>query len=242
MNRKTPFRLIPVIDLKGGLAVHAVAGRRHEYRMVEGALGRGDDPVELAMSMARRCGTNCVYVADLDAIAGLSPHSALLDSLVARGLEIWLDAGITGPGDAKPWLERHGTTTLVLGLETVRGSMALVETVAMAPSRSAFSLDLVAGEPRVAEGWHTRNPEEMFRTAAGAGVTRMLAIDLAKVGTGSGPWGGSIVDAWRRSGAIGELLAGGGVRGREDLNTLAGQGFDGALVATALHLGVDLAP
>lgn len=241
MSRQTPFRLIPVIDLKGGLAVHAVAGRRHEYRMVEGALGRGDAPVELAKSMARRCGTNQVYVADLDAIAGLPPHFALVDSLVARGLEVWLDAGITGPVDARPWLERHGTTTLVLGLETLRGPMALAETAAMDSNRIAFSLDLVAGEPRAAEGWRTRNPEEMFRAAAGAGVTRMLAIDLARVGTASGPWGGSIVDAWQRSGAAGELLAGGGVRGRDDLNSLAIHGFHGALVATALHRGVDLA-
>lgn len=237
---KTPFRLIPVIDLKGGLAVHAVAGRRDEYRMVDGALGRGDDPVELATAMARRCGTKQVYVADLDAIAGLPPHGEWIDGLVTRGLKVWLDAGITGPDDASPWLERHGTTRLVLGLETVRGPRALAEAAAIDPARIAFSLDLVAGEPKAAEGWNSKNPEDMFRSAAKAGITSMLAIDLARVGTGGGPWGGKIVDSWRRSGAAGELMAGGGVRGREDLNALAGQGFDGALVATALHLGVDI--
>lgn len=241
MNKDSPFRLIPVIDLKGGLAVHAVAGKRDEYRMVEGALGRGDAPVELAVSMTSRCGTNRLYVADLDAIAGLAPHFALVDSLVARGLEVWLDAGITGPGDAKPWLKRHGNTTLVLGLETVQGPKALADATAIDPNRIAFSLDLVAGEPRMAEGWSTKNPEAMFRTAAEAGVTRMLAIDLARVGTASGPWGENIVHAWQRSGAAGELLAGGGVRGRNDLDSLAAVGFHGALVATALHRGAELA-
>jgi phosphoribosylformimino-5-aminoimidazole carboxamide ribotide isomerase len=34
-----------------------------------------------------------------------------------------------------------------------------------------------------------------------------------------------------------ELVAGGGVRGREDLEQLAEVGVDGALVATALHTG-----
>jgi len=61
-------------------------------------------------------------------------------------------------------------------------------------------------------------------------------IDLARVGTGRGldlDLLASVRDATRGS----RLLAGGGVRGVEDLARLADVGCDGALVATALHDG-----
>jgi phosphoribosylformimino-5-aminoimidazole carboxamide ribotide isomerase len=232
------FNLVPVIDLKHGRAVHAVAGRRDAYQTARGVLGDGDDPVALALAMAKACQTNRLYVADLDAIAGLTPQRALVDSLALAGLELWLDAGVTEPADAWPWLEADDTLTVVLGLETIRGPRALAEAARRDPSRFAFSLDLVAGEPRRAPGWETGGMAELFGAATDAGIRRMLAIDLARVGTGDGPWGQGVVEAWRRAGATGELLAGGGVRGPDDLMTLAQTGFHGALVATALHRGM----
>jgi phosphoribosylformimino-5-aminoimidazole carboxamide ribotide isomerase len=39
-----------------------------------------------------------------------------------------------------------------------------------------------------------------------------------------------------------EIVVGGGVHGPGDLQALAGQGFDGALVATALHAGAITGP
>jgi len=232
------FNLVPVIDLKHGRAVHAVAGRREAYQTARGVLGDGDDPVSLALAMARACRTKRLYVADLDAIAGLPPQCDLVDSLASAGLELWLDAGVTGPADAWPWLEVDGNLMVVLGLETVRGPRALAEAARRNPGRFAFSLDLVSGEPRRAPGWETGDMAELFGAAMDAGIRRMLAIDLARVGTGNGPWGQGVVEAWRRAGATGELLAGGGVRGPDDLRALADTGFHGALVATALHRGM----
>jgi phosphoribosylformimino-5-aminoimidazole carboxamide ribotide isomerase len=61
-------------------------------------------------------------------------------------------------------------------------------------------------------------------------------IDLARVGTATGI-DLELIARVRKAVPKMTLLAGGGVRGREDLARLADAGCDGALVATALHDG-----
>ena len=69
------MRVIPVIDLKGGVAVHAVRGERERYRPLRSRIAEGSDPVELTRAVRERFGLDELYVADLDAIAG-GPGSA----------------------------------------------------------------------------------------------------------------------------------------------------------------------
>jgi phosphoribosylformimino-5-aminoimidazole carboxamide ribotide isomerase len=64
----------------------------------------------------------------------------------------------------------------------------------------------------------------------------VAVLDLARVGAGDGL--DTHLIARVRNAAPGvSLLAGGGVRGLDDLMRLADAGCDGALVATALHNG-----
>ena len=64
------MRVIPVIDLKGGLAVHAVRGDRERYRPLRSRIAEGSDPVDLTHAVRERFGLDELYVADLDAIGG----------------------------------------------------------------------------------------------------------------------------------------------------------------------------
>ena len=64
----------------------------------------------------------------------------------------------------------------------------------------------------------------------------MIVLDLARVGTGSGPDVALMGELCARFPEL-ELLAGGGVRDASDLHALAEAGAAGALVATALHSG-----
>ena len=64
----------------------------------------------------------------------------------------------------------------------------------------------------------------------------LIVIDLARVGTGAGLDLGLIARVREATPAL-TLLAGGGVRGPDDILRLADAGCDGALVATALHVG-----
>jgi len=72
--------------------------------------------------------------------------------------------------------------------------------------------------------------------ARDAGAGAVIVIDLARVGTGRG-LDLELIARVREAAPEPILLAGGGVRGLDDLTRLADAGCDGALVATALHDG-----
>ena len=69
------------------------------------------------------------------------------------------------------------------------------------------------------------------------GVRRLIVLDLADVGTNQGPSTIPLLCRLRRLSDALELIAGGGVRDREDLQRLQDAGCDGALIASALHDG-----
>ena len=110
----------------------------------------------------------------------------------------------------------------------------------MGSDRVALSLDLRDGEPVVAAGAAAGIQHEpahgLAARAGAAGVGSVIVIDLARVGEGTG-LDLELIARVREAVPGLTLLAGGGVRGPEDLVRLAGAGCDGALVATALHEG-----
>src|SRR5690349_10552172 len=112
------MQIIPVIDLKGGMAVHALRGERERYAPVQGLFTSGGDAVALATSYRDRLGCRACYVADLDAIAGAPGHAALLRELAALGLALWVDAGVSSAAAA--WqLSDIGVSKIIVGSESL---------------------------------------------------------------------------------------------------------------------------
>jgi len=218
-------RVIGVIDLIGGRAVRAYAGRRDQYQPI----GGGADVAQAQVAS----GVGELYVADLDAIVGRPTHDAAVRAIASIGVPLWLDAGVSSLDRARHALDL-GSTQVVVGLETLQSFDALQAICAgIGGDRVAFSLDLRGGEPIAGHDIRHETPERLAARAADAGAGSVIVIDLARVGTRVG------LDfellARVRAAAPGiTLLAGGGVRGAEDLEKLAGAGCDGALVATAL--------
>ena len=225
------MRIVPVLDLKGGIVVHARRGARGEYAPLRSPLVEGCEPVAVARALCEATDTGTLYVADLDAIAGAPADVAMIASL-STVAEVWVDAGATTPNRAAA-LARAGAARNVVGTE----SLGSGETGRVGGPKRMLSVDLRDGRlisPR---------PELAGREAVAAaplvttlGVHEVLVIDLARVGSGSGP----PLDA------VGELAAalpgvaiyaGGGVRDDGDLRALDAAGAAGALVATALHEG-----
>jgi phosphoribosylformimino-5-aminoimidazole carboxamide ribotide isomerase len=236
------MRVIGVVDLLAGCAVHARAGHRESYSPVQAVAGRRIEPGD-ALALARgyvgQLGVTELYTADLDAILGGMPQDALVAAVADLGAPLWLDAGISSPGRAQHALGL-GAARVVVGLETLPSYDALERICAVVGgSRVAFSLDLREGEPVVASGGAIAPgdaAELVAARAAAAGAGAVIVIDLARVGTGRGL--DLALIARVRDAVPGlTLLAGGGVRGIEDLARLAEAGCEGALVATALHDG-----
>ncbi len=237
------MRVIPVLDLHAGRAVLARGGSRATYRPAPSLLvpeRPPGDALALARAFRDRLGCDECYVADLDAIAGAPPQTALLRSLTRAGVQVLLDSGAADPARARQAVA-DGVARVVVGLETLPSFDALrAIAAAVGNQRIVFSLDLRGGEPIVAAGaaaaLHGAAPLELARAAVAAGAPALLVLDLARVGSGRGLDLALVADL-RRAHPTLELLAGGGVGSRRDLERLADAGCDGALVATALHDG-----
>jgi phosphoribosylformimino-5-aminoimidazole carboxamide ribotide isomerase len=177
-----------------------------------------------------------LYVADLDAIAGGLSQDAVIAALTARGAPVWLDAGVTSVERAQDAVEL-GAAQVVVGLETLQSFAALAAIcAAVGGDRVAFSLDLRSGQPQTRAGFNSRGeptPNVLAAHAAEAGVGSVIVIDLARVGAAAG-LDLEMIASVREAVPQLTLLAGGGVRGAQDIAALADIGCDGALVATAL--------
>jgi phosphoribosylformimino-5-aminoimidazole carboxamide ribotide isomerase len=234
------MRVVPVLDLKGGVAVHAIRGERHAYAPVQSVLSPSAEPVALARAFQERLGSDACYVADLDAITGAGDHGPVVRAIAELGLAVWLDAGVATAEDAGQ-AAAGGARRVIIGTETLRDPRDLPGMVKAARASGAdciLSLDhrgglLLGGSPAVAGADAT----DLATVAWAAGIRSFIVLDLARVGARSGP---ETEPARRLRGHLpdAEIVLGGGVRGRDDLLALETAGYQAALVGTALHTGV----
>lgn len=229
------MRIVPVLDLKGGVVVHARRGHRADYAPLRSPLVDGCEPVAVARALCDVCRSGTLYVADLDALGGAPADMATLAALAAVA-EPWVDAGATSAEGAAA-LGRAGVARNVVGTESLGlgdPDERMLAAVAPAPVLSVDLRDgaLISPRPDLAG----RGAAAAAPLARSLGVREVLVIDLARVGSGAGPPLRAVDELAR---ALPELAiyAGGGVRDGEDLHALESVGAAGALVATALHEG-----
>jgi phosphoribosylformimino-5-aminoimidazole carboxamide ribotide isomerase len=241
------MQIIPVLDIAGGIAVHAQAGDRTHYAPLESDLvpGRVGDAVAVLRAFHSTLGIHACYIADLDAIQGGAVQRTLIRELsefhTGFAGALLVDAGTHLPEGALEVLS-CGASEVVVGLETLQAFSDLRNIVeVVGPSRMVFSLDLRLGTPilhRAMQDLRGPGPdaESVAEEAANAGAATILLLDLGRVGTGVGVDLGLIESLRNRLAGI-RLLAGGGVLTRRDLERMRDAGCDGALVASAIHNG-----
>ena len=101
-----PFSVIPVLDLKDGKAVHAIAGRRDHYQPIRSILHASSEPIALARAIRDTLGLHTLYLADLDAIGGWPPNLRIYQQIIALGICIYgLMSGVRDVISVAPLLE-----------------------------------------------------------------------------------------------------------------------------------------
>ncbi len=235
------FQVIPVLDLKNGCAVAAIAGLRDHYQPVRSILHASSDPLELARALRDTLGLRALYLADLDAIAGSPPDVALYEKLIETGSHLIVDPGLRDLESAGRLLELdRASSAIVAALETLDGPIALREMIEeLGAERTVFSLDLFNGRPRIAMpgAWKSTDPLDLAHEAIELGIRRLLLLDLARVGTGRGPGTLTLLSQIRAHHPDIQLIAGGGISRLSEVLELKAQGACAALVASALHDG-----
>jgi phosphoribosylformimino-5-aminoimidazole carboxamide ribotide isomerase len=237
--RVTNSRVIPVLDVKQGRAVHAIGGNRSHYQPVRSVLHPSADPVQIARAYREILGFDEVYIADLDAISGDSPSRSLYRKLAELGLHLWIDAGIRSADDISLLLDLE-SSTIVIGLETLSGPLPLRKILDQAGSeRIVTSLDLFERVPRLPSGadWFSRDPYFLAHQILELGARRLLLLDLSRVGTGQGTGTSDLLASLRHIDEDVEISVGGGVACIEDVVALRKQGAESVLVGSALQDG-----
>jgi phosphoribosylformimino-5-aminoimidazole carboxamide ribotide isomerase len=230
------LKIIPVIDVLGGIAVHAVRGRRKEYQLLKSILCASADPVDVAVSL-EALGFDKLYVADLDAITGGQPAFSLFKRIADKtGLDLMVDAGITGLKKAEEVLKSR-VSKVIIGTETLASTSFVAEAVeSFGSEKIIVSLDLMGD--RILSSFELgrlAEPMTFLRELEKQGVSQVIVLDLAKVGSSEGVNTAFLREVLANIKA--KVLVGGGVRDVKDLVELQELGVFGVLVATALHVG-----
>jgi HisA/HisF family protein len=221
------FAVIPVIDLKDGLVVHARAGKRAAYQPLISPFGPAHDALAIARALLAITGSLELYVADLDAIGGTGHHFELCRELADAlpDATLWIDAGFSDVTDCAFWLP--------LGAALVIGSESIASLDAWHNIRASFGHNVVLSLDFDEKG--LRGPEQVMADPA-LWPDRLILMSLGRVGMEGGPDLSRLQETLRLAGSRAVFTAG-GVRNVDDIEEAAAAGARGALVATALHSG-----
>jgi phosphoribosylformimino-5-aminoimidazole carboxamide ribotide isomerase len=231
------MRVIPVIDILNNTVVHAIRGKREEYKPVKSVLCENSNPIDVALMFRTHFRFKELYVADLNAIMMKSAFSNVYSQIKSQSdLTLMVDAGVKNIDEANR-LFNGGVSKVIVGTETLENRNFIEQAILnFGANRIIVSLDLLnrtvlSSDPLL----KFSDPFFAAQIIGNMGVKQIIVLDLAKVGSGEGvdvEFLKKIVDRFEY-----DVLVGGGIRNINDLTELRKIGISGALVATALHTG-----
>jgi phosphoribosylformimino-5-aminoimidazole carboxamide ribotide isomerase len=217
-------KIIPVIDLKDGVVVHARQGERDYYQPMRSSLCWSSNIHDVIQAYLSLYAFDTFYIADLDALTGQDNHDALINEVLTAFPQtvFWVDKGYRVYSEAETYLANYRS---VLGSESYCDDV--VTELKAFDGRFVLSLDYKGDDGLGAqclfddaEFW----PEDI------------VIMTLARVGGVSGPDFEKLKWFCQRY-PNKNFIAAGGVRDINDLIELQNCGIQYALVASALHSG-----
>jgi phosphoribosylformimino-5-aminoimidazole carboxamide ribotide isomerase len=231
------MQIIPVIDIKNGIAVHAKGGHRERYAALETRFADVPEPTAIIAGMLTVLKIARIYIADLDAItksADSSARAAADNNAMIRqlardypNLDFMIDSGLTVRSVLDDYLQ-HDNLEFVIASETLSTLQDYNAVMTRIPAtRGVLSLDR-RGDRRL-------GPAALFERPS-MWPQRVINMNLACVGGDDGPdWDG--LEALRARCPDCHIYAAGGVRDLDDLGRLVALGTTAVLIGSALHDG-----
>ncbi|HJT29126.1 MAG TPA: 1-(5-phosphoribosyl)-5-[(5-phosphoribosylamino)methylideneamino]imidazole-4-carboxamide isomerase [Pyrinomonadaceae bacterium] len=224
--------IIPAIDLKNGLCVRLLQGRKSEMTVYH------EDPVQVAREFAS-AGAEMIHVVDLDGAfsEAESPNRTVLRRIVdAVDVPIEFGGGIRSLDNVQQLCDA-GVAWVVLGTVAAEAPAKLKEFVTSFGSKICVGIDARDGCV-MTRGWETATPlmaVDLARSVAECGVERIIYTDIARDGALVGPNIEQTL-AVARSANV-RVTASGGVSSLDDIERLRDAGVDSVIVGKALYEG-----
>ena len=221
------FRIVFVMDIRNGEAVHAVRGDREKYKPVRSRICGSSAPMDIISKLM----PPEVYIADLDRLQHLGDNFELIKKISAK-TKTMVDTGAENIEDVEKCLGIADTA--ILGTET-----AFLELIKKAagrfPGKINVSIDIKNGRVLTNDRRMGVEPEKLVRMLDEYDIKDIIVLELNKVGTGAG----IDVEFLRNMVELSShnILTGGGIKDMDDIHALEKIGVSGALVATAVHSG-----
>jgi phosphoribosylformimino-5-aminoimidazole carboxamide ribotide isomerase len=215
------MQIVPVIDLKDGLVVHAVRGNRTDYRPIHtfSSLTQLSTLDAVMDSFLSLYAFKQFYIADLNAITGTGCHQQLIETLLKNHpeLDFWIDNGSQLP-DLTACLPNQ---TWIIGTESQQSCVA--------PTTKNFILSLdYQDQQQIGDTSWFKNSQYW--------PDQIILMTLNRVGSNNGPDFEMLYELIRQY-PDKQFIAAGGVRNNVDLINLKQLGVNAALISTALHNG-----
>jgi phosphoribosylformimino-5-aminoimidazole carboxamide ribotide isomerase len=230
------MKIIPVIDVLNGIAVHGVRGERKRYQPVKSLLCKSADPIEIA-SAFESLGFSSLYLADLDAILGKTANFNVYRQIMTEtSLDLMVDAGVADIAKAREVMDA-GVSKIVVGSETLRSLGFVSQAIsAFGEDKIVVSIDQKGGKMLSAsDSIALMDAVSFAQQLASLAVRQIILLDLDRVGTEHGI-NRTVLRTLLEQTKV-EVLVGGGIRSLQELEQLRNLEVSGALVATVLHNG-----
>ena len=230
------MKIIPVIDILNGIAVHGIRGERKLYQPLKSILFKSVSPLEIA-SILETLGFTCLYLADLDAILGKSTNLEIYKQIsIKTGLDLMVDAAISDITTAYKVVETD-VQEIVIGSETLRNLDFVRQAIeTFGGNKVVVSIDQKQGRILSSSKYiSSMNVFSFIKKLGDFGVNKIILLDLDRVGTENGInffLLKKIIESTKN-----DLMVGGGIQNLYELELLRKFGFSGALVSTVLHKG-----
>lgn len=228
------MRIVPAVDLRGGLCVNLVQGDYDQETVFS------EDPVAQAQAWWNDLGDGIIHIVDLDgAKAGRCCIEEQLRALHAAGIPYEVGGGIRNR-ETVDQIFAAGAARVILGTAAYREPDLLKASCAAYPGKIAVGIDARAGKLSLS-GWledTERDAIEFAREVEAAGAARIIYTDILSDGMMKGP----NIEATRELAlAIGiPVTISGGMSSLDDVRAvrqLEGDGIDEVIIGRALYLG-----
>jgi phosphoribosylformimino-5-aminoimidazole carboxamide ribotide isomerase len=215
------MKIIPVIDVKNGVVVHAQQGNREHYQPINTALCRASNIFLVIEAFLKVYAFDTMYLADLNAITHQGDNHPLLVEVLSSFPQItfWIDRGC---GKNAQYPDNY---LPVLGSESYRNDTMF--DIKAYDNNFVLSLDYSHSNALGATNLFSK---------ISLWPNNVIIMTLDRVGSNNGP------DIEKLTNFCGQypnknFIAAGGIRDKEDLMALKRAGIHHALVASALHSG-----